>query len=158
MTALVVYDSVYGNTERVARAIAAALEGEARAVAAISTADIERCSLLVVGSPTQGGRPTPAVAEFLKKLPAKSVRGKDVAAFDTRVSSADSGFAMRLLLRVLDYAAPRIAKAVREKGGHLLAQPEGFLVTGKEGPLKEGEEERSRAWAQTLAAARTPAV
>ena len=153
MTGLVVYDSVYGNTERIARAIGAALDGEIRAVASVSAEDVQGCSMLVVGSPTQGGRPTAPIADLLKRLPPDSIRGRGVAAFDTRMSAADSGFAMRLLLRVLDYAAPRIAKVLRAKGGNLLAEPEGFLVEGKEGPLKEGEEERAAAWARSLKAA-----
>ncbi len=156
MTALVVYDSVYGNTERIARAIGATLEGEARAVANVSPHDVERCSLLVVGSPTQGGRPTPAIAGLLKDLREDSVRGKHFAAFDTRISAASSGVAMRLLLRTLGYAAPRIAKSLRDRGGQLLTEPEGFIVDGKEGPLRLGEEARASTWAAALTA-RLPA-
>jgi hypothetical protein len=49
-------------------------------------------------------------------------------------------------------AAPRIATALQGKGGRLATVPEGFTVTGKEGPLKEGEMERAIAWGKEIAA------
>jgi len=36
------------------------------------------------------------------------------------------------------------------KSGTQVVEPEGFIVEGKEGPLKEGEVERAAAWAKTL--------
>ena len=48
------------------------------------------------------------------------------------------------------YAASTIITALKKKGGNLLALPEGFLVTGEQGPLKEGELERAVAWARQI--------
>jgi hypothetical protein len=45
------------------------------------------------------------------------------------------------------YAANTIASTLKKKGGQLLVPPEGFLVTGEQGPLKEGELERAARWA-----------
>ena len=65
MKALIVYDSVYGNTEKVARAIGEAMtpSGEVKVLRAGDTNSSELASvgLLIVGSPVHGGRPTPAV-------------------------------------------------------------------------------------------------
>ena len=70
-------------------------------------------------------------------------KGKSVAAFDTRFELESQGVGLRLLMSVIRYAAPRLAKALEKKGGKLVAEPEGFIVENKEGPLKEGELERA---------------
>jgi len=98
--------------------------------------------LLIVGSPTQGGRPTPAIQDFLDKIAKPTIRGINVAAFDTRFSTK--------LVKIFGYAAARIADSLKKNGGTLLGSPEGFFVTGKEGPLKEGELERAANWAKVI--------
>lgn len=154
MKALVVYDSVYGNTEKIARAIAAAVissDGvKVLRVGEANPSELESIDLLIVGSPTQGGTPTAAVKEFLRNIPVNALRDIGVIAFDTRLSATDHGVALRLLLGILDYAAGRIAGSLQGKGGYLVAPPEGFIVEGKEGPLKEGELERASAWATRI--------
>jgi len=145
MKAMVVYDSLYGNTEKLARAIGGAIGDEARVVRAgdVSLSELESVDLLVVGSPTQGGRPTPATRDFLDKVSKSAVESVNVAAFDTRVTSRWAA--------VFGYAAGRIAKSLKRKGGTLVASPEGFFVEGTEGPLKDGELERADAWAKRIA-------
>jgi flavodoxin I len=144
MKALIVYDSVYGNTEKIARAIAEAVtpSGEVKVLGAgeADPSELESTELLIVGSPTHGGRPTPAVQNFLKKVP--KLQGVNVAAFDTRITAK--------LVKVFGYAAGRIANNLKKKGGNLIASPEGFFVTGGQGPLKEGELERAADWAKGI--------
>jgi flavodoxin I len=146
MMAIVIYDSVYGNTEKIARAIAEGISVDTRAVRPdeVSPDDMKSIDLLIVGAPTQGGRPTPPIREFLKKIPASVVKGNNVAAFDTRISAKWVG--------IFGYAAGKIAKSLKKMGGNLLANPEAFFVTGTEGPLKEGEVERAGAWVKQLIA------
>ena len=144
--ALIVYDSLHGNTEKIARAIAASLapSGEAKALRA-GEADIsalESIDLLIVGSPTQGGRPTPAIQDFLNRVSEPAIRGIGVAAFDTRISTRWVG--------IFGYAAGKIAGSLKTKGGTLILPPEGFFVKGTEGPLKEGELERAASWAREI--------
>ncbi|RIK37383.1 MAG: hypothetical protein DCC55_24455 [Chloroflexi bacterium] len=151
MNTLVVYDSAYGNTEKVARAIAEAFApphavtvlraGETNATA------LESIDLLIVGSPTQGGRPTPAIQEFVNQIPSGALADVNVAAFDTRISAQERGIGLRILMRLLGFAAGRIANSLQAKGGRLAAPPEGFIVEDKEGPLREGELERAAGWA-----------
>jgi len=147
MKALVVYDSVYGNTEEIARAIGEAITGEVKVVRAgeASPSDLESIDLLVVGAPTQGGRATPAVNQFLDRVAEPAIKGVNVAAFDTRLSKRWVG--------VFGYAAGRIASSLKKKGGTLAAEPEGFFVEGTKGPLKEGELERAAGWAKGIASA-----
>ncbi|MGD2144155.1 MAG: flavodoxin family protein [Anaerolineae bacterium] len=154
MKAMVVYDSVHGNTERVAQAIGRAL-GSAEQVETRRLADVEpellmALDVLVAGSPTHAFQPTPATKEFLKSIPAGGLEGVSVAAFDTRLS-VDSPV-LGILVKVFGYAAKPIANRLRNKGGELVAPPEGFIVEGTEGPLREGELERAADWARRVAA------
>jgi len=144
MKALVVYDSVYGNTEKIARAIGGAIAGEVRVLRAseVNPSELKSIDLLIVGSPTQGGRPTKAIQDFLGKLPDTAIKGLNVAAFDTRLSTK--------LVGIFGYGAGRIADTLKRKGGVLTLPPEPFFVKSREGPLKEGELERAAAWAKRI--------
>jgi len=146
MKALIVYDSVYGNTEKIARAIAEAItqpdEVKVLRAGEADPSELASIDLLIVGSPTHGGRPMPAVQEFLNKVTQPSLEGINVAAFDTRIQTK--------LVGVFGYAAGRIANNLKKKSGTLIASPEGFFVTGGKGPLKEGELERAAAWAKGM--------
>ena len=148
MKALILYDSVYGNTEQIARAIAEAIappdEAKVLRAAEANPSEMASIDLLVVGSPTHGGRPTPAVQDFLNKMAPQSLKGTKVAVFDTR--------AMSKFAKIFGNAAGRIAGQLTKKGGVLIVRPEGFFVTGTKGPLKEGESERAAAWAKGIMA------
>ncbi len=143
MNALIVYDSQFGNTERIAQAIADALReaGPVRAVRAseANPGALAGVDLLVVGSPTQAWRPMPSVRSFLESL--GSLGGLAVAAFDTRLGGPSL---------LTGSAARAIAKVLSGKGASLLVPPESFIVTGREGPLKEGELGRAAAWARQI--------
>lgn len=155
MKALVVYDSVFGNTEQIARAVAAALGAEALRATGVQSEHLAGVQLLIAGSPTRGFRPTPVISNWLKSIPAQSLQGVRVAAFDTRISMADPSVPgiLRFMVKIFGYAAKPIADRLVKKGGELAAPPEGFIVTASEGPLKEGELERAGAWAGRLVAA-----
>jgi len=144
MNALVVYDSRYGNTERIARAIADTLSGfgQARAVRAGETnsRQLAGADLLILGSPTQGWRPTTGMQSFLDSMPS-GLSGLSVASFDTRFQWPSL---------VTGSAARRMAGKLRKMGTRLLLPPESFFVSGTEGPLKEGETERATDWARLV--------
>lgn len=156
MKALVIYDSAYGNTERIAIAVGQAL-GEDTRVERVDDAnwdDLNDYDLVVVGSPTQAGRPTPEVKAFLKNIPAGSLKGVEVTGFDTRIDSRTQGFMLRTFMGFLGYAGGRIARQLEAKGGRLVKQPHGFFVQDKDGPLSEGELERASDWASSIARAK----
>lgn len=154
MKVIIVYDSAYGNTEKVARAIAGALKSQAEVellrVSEAGAEKLKEAQLVVVGSPTQGFSPTKAIQALLNSLPANVLKGVSVAAFDTRMVLEDTKGFPRWMLRFAGFAAPRVAQALKKKGGILVAPPEGFIVMGKEGPLKDGEMERAAEWAKDL--------
>jgi flavodoxin len=154
MKVLIVYDSVYGNTEKIAKSIAGAFDPPAevrlyRAAEAIPD-EVKGVDLFVVGAPTQGFRATEPVRKFLENLAKGSLKGIPVAAFDTRIPEKEVPGAFRFVIKMGGYAAPRIADALKKKGGSLLLDPAGFVVRGKEGPLADGEIERAADWAKSI--------
>ncbi len=155
MKAIVIYDSQFGNTEKIAQAIRDALSdtAETRLMRASSVAprDLMAADLLVVGSPTQRFHAIEPVDRFLKGA---SLHGIHAAAFDTRFDMNDvDSRTLRLAVKVAGdsaYAAPRIAAVLEKAGATMVATPEGFIVTDTEGPLREGELERAAEWARGL--------
>jgi flavodoxin len=154
LKALVVYDSKFGNTEKIARAIGEAITplGEAKVVKAAdaNVSELSSIDFLIVGSPTHAGRATRAVKEFLRRIPANALENVRVASFDTRFSAKDKGLGPRIVLGIFRYAGGRIANILEYKGGYLATEPEGFVVENSEGPLKKGELERAATWAKGL--------
>ena len=138
MKTIIFYDSLYGNTEKIAQAIGDSLTGEVDVmrVGDVKVSVLKTFDLLIVGSPVHGGRATPNVDALFKQLPAHALEGKRVAAFDTRFEAVEQGIGLRILMRAIRYAADRIAKELVKKGGRLVAEPEGFIVEQKAGPLK----------------------
>ena len=153
MKTLVLYDSVFGNTAQVAKAIAAAL-GEDTGLHKVDEASLEMLNgveLLVVGSPTRGFKPTEATANFLKSIPAGALNDVRVAAFDTRVDVREvNSKVLTFMVNIFGYAAKPVADKLKSKGGKPVGTAEGFIVLDREGPLKEGELERAAAWAKGL--------
>lgn len=160
MKAVVVYESLWGNTAAVAGAIAQGLGPEAKAVstAQASAEELAGADLVVAGGPVFGfqlssermrqsirdrpesGAPAPDLSgpplrAWLEALPPGI--GK-CAAFDTRVRGP------------FGKGAPTVAEGLQAKGYQLVARPEGFIVTGKYGPLRKGELERATRWGTEL--------
>src|SRR5947208_8525330 len=162
MNAIVVYESIYGNTRAVAEAIAAGLK-DAKVVSihqAVSQAT--KVDLLVVGGPTHvhgltskrsrsvaaegahdhlepDAADQPGLRDWLADLP--RVTNVQAAAFDTR-AHGPSPFT--------GAASHGIARRLRRHGYGVL-ETESFVVESTEGPLAEGELERARAWGAKLA-------
>ncbi len=160
MKALVVYDSEFGNTEIVARAIGEVLgsdgEVDVRRVSDVQPEAFMGLDVLVVGSPTQQFNPTKATTSFLKGIPKNGLSGTKVAAFDTRltVEEIEETAVLAFFVRIFGYAAKPIGNTLKKKGGELAIPPEGFLVQGMKGPLVEGELERAEAWAREIITAK----
>lgn len=168
MKAVVVYESVWGNTAAVARAIAEGIGPEARAVTtdAASPELLAAAELIVAGAPVMGfslpsdqmrdnvarsetGGPPPDLAHpslrsWLEALPA--AKGRPAAAFETRIWWSPRG------------ATGDIEERLRRAGYRIGAKAQKYVVKDKYGPLKEGEIERARAWGRTLAETLAPAA
>ena len=151
MLTVVIYDTKFGNTEKIARAIAsgAATFGSVRVMDTTEAAQpfAERPDLLIVGGPTQSRGLSPAMRGFVNALP-ESLQGIPATSFDTRY---------RLATWLAGSAASEAAKRLRKAGGRLVAPPESFFIArgGRielQG-LEPGELERAEAWGHTVGAA-----
>lgn len=151
MKALVVYDSVFGNTEKVAQTMGEALGAQALRVGDVKAEHVTGLDVLVVGSPTRAFSPTPAIKRWVSGLPSRSLQGVKVAAFDTRMAIEDvnNGF-LTFMVKIFGYAAKPIGDRLVRKGGDLVLSLEGFYVKGSEGPLKDGELERAADWVREI--------
>ena len=155
MKVLIVYDSVFGNTEQIAQAIGNSLGSkenvEILRVSEVKPEQLIGLELLIVGSPTRVFKPTKAIMNFLNKIPLNVLKGVKVAAFDTRISTADvNSRLLNILVKLFGYAAKPIAYKLEKKGGSLIIPPEGFFVIDSKGPLKDGELERAADWAKQI--------
>lgn len=161
MKTLIIYDSAYGNTEKIANAIGTAIGlvignalGDPQPVQTLRVNNVKPeqltgLDLLIVGAPTQRFRTTSTMTDFLKSIPANGLKGVRVAAFDTRLSLNDiESSAFRLIIKTGGFAAKHIADRLKKSGGDLILPPEGFLVKDMEGPLLDGELERAADWAR----------
>jgi hypothetical protein len=165
MLALVMYESMFGNSEQVARAaaegIARCIDVEVRDVAAWAPGNIpDDVDLLVVGGPThafslsrpgtredairQGagqGLTSTGLREWLAGV--SDLRGLPYATFDTRVTR---------VRHVPGSAARSAARMLRRRHGRIVVPAESFYVNDVAGPLAEDELARARAWGERVGA------
>jgi flavodoxin I len=149
---MVIYDSVFGNTAKIAKAIGEALgDAPVKKISEVSKADLENVKILFVGSPTRAFNPTPAVKDFLKELKKGTLEGVKATAFDTRIplDKAEPAF-LRFMIRMFGYADTKIVKRLEKAGAEIALDSEGFGVKDTEGPLADGELERAKAWAKKI--------
>ena len=155
MKALIIYESFFSNTEKIAKVIGegfdSSVEVNVRKVSNVKFEQLKGIDLLIVGAPTRAFRPSPGIAKFLKSIPAKSLQGVKAASFDTRIALEDIKLRfLKTMVKLFGYAAEPISKKLRKKGAEIIAEPEGFCVNDTEGPLKENELQRARDWAKIL--------
>lgn len=176
MRAVVVYESLFGNTRRIAEAVAAGIEDgdpgavvELDPVSAARPEDVRTADLLVVGGPTHMHGMTSAVSRRMgvkgeQKSAAKAgtavavepgVEGPGLRDWLPTLSAPDPGsraaaFDTRAASRMAGGAAHGISRRLRRLGYELASPPEGFVIEDTQGPLREGELERARQWAAAL--------
>lgn len=161
MKAVVVYESLWGNTAAVAREIAAGLGGETRALnTAEATAEaIDGVDLIVAGAPVFAFHlSSDRAREDIRRNPGMDAPPPDLSHPSLRswldALPAGHGFSAAFDTQVpgpFGKGAPAIAKELEAKGFTRLAEPTGFMVKGKYGPHRPGELERARAWGAELA-------
>ncbi len=153
MKALIIYDSLYGNTKLLAEAMVQVFPPDSAEALAVDTADLsglKAIDLLVVGSPTHGGRPKTELQAWLDKIPEGALKNIKLAVFDSRFLEKEQKLPLRLLMKTIGYAAPRLARILESKGGTIIAPPQGFIVTKMKGPLQTGELDRAQAWIKEI--------
>jgi hypothetical protein len=169
--ALVIFESMFGNTRTIAEAVAEGLSSrfvtDLVETSLAPTRIAEEVSLVVVGGPThafgltrartrqdaaaQTDEPLVSPAGGIREWLASAERPErriGAAAFDTRIDKP----------RVPGSAARGAEKRLRRLGFRLVAEPESFYVSETKGPLVPGEVQRARRWAQQVAARSAPLV
>ncbi len=163
MKAIVVYESLWGNTAAIARAIAAGIGPDAQVLSTAQAAPdvLAGADLIVAGAPLFAFRlPTDDIRETIRKKAASFAAPPDLshpalrawletvpagrgrsAAFETRMWFSPGG------------ATGAILQGLKKAGYAPLARGKRFRVMGMTGPLKSGETDRARAWGETLARA-----
>jgi flavorubredoxin len=159
MKAVVVYESHWGNTAAIARAIGEGIGPETQVLATdeASPEVVSEADLLVAGAPLMGFRlPTdqmlmqvarqgdserppdlthPSMRSWLAELPA---RHGFHAAFETKIRWSPGG------------ATAAIEHELERTGSRLLSPSQRFVVKGQHGPLRQGELEKAREWGEEL--------
>ena len=155
MAKMIIYDSFFGNTEKIAKAIGSTIGNEKQVmvnrVGEVKPEQLKDLELLIVGSPTRAFRPSPAITDFLNRVPENYLNGIKVTAFDTRMPMNDKvpGI-LKFFAKLFGYASKPIADKLVNKGGTLMTEPEGFFVESSEGPLVRGELKRAGEWAKMI--------
>ncbi len=150
MKTLIICDSYFGNTQKIAEAISNTIpESKLINVKDFKPEYLENIELLIVGSPTRAFSPSENTTAFLKKLP--NLENINIGAFDTGISPNDvSSKILKLFIKLFGYASPKISNALIKKGGNKILEPETFFVQENQGPLKKGEIERAIAWVKKI--------
>ena len=170
MRAVIVYESMFGNTHAIADAVGKGLEPMLEVVVVpLAEAGRERlgdADLLVVGGPTHfHGMSRPRTRKWAAAVAQKpsndlvldrDAEGPGVRAWlmslghgHTKVAAFDTRF--NGLAGLTGRASKAISRKLRKHGFEVVAKPESFLVDSKH-HLEPGEEARAQDWGKRLAA------
>ncbi|MDO9545182.1 MAG: flavodoxin domain-containing protein [Pelolinea sp.] len=141
MKALVIYDTNYGNTKKIAKIVAGKLWKDTKliSIADLKKKDLKGVEVLIVGCPVIGWNPTDKISQFLTGLKDNELQGVKAASFDTRMK-----------LFFFTDAAKKISKELSRAGTTIIARSQDFYVQKVEGPLRAGEKERAIVWAADI--------
>ena len=160
MKAIVVYESLWGNTAAIARAIAAGLGPDAKALTTDAAGEqiVRDADLIVAGAPVLGfALPTDGMRDSVARTEAGAPKPPDLSHPSLRswLDSIPPGHARAAAFETRIWWSPRgatgdIEKKFASAGYQPIAKAQKFVVRGKYGPLRDGELERARAWGASL--------
>ena len=148
MKGIVIYDTSYGNTQKIAETITETLKESGIEVDLFDVKNVKKLSrkdysFLVFGSPTRFGTMSLTIRSFLGKVKEEEWTNKPFTAFDTEnpenIENKEGS------------AAEKIAEKLKDKKMNELLPVLKAVVLGQKGPLKEGEIERTKDYARDLA-------
>jgi flavodoxin len=136
--AIIVYESVYGNTKKIAEAISKGinkLEGVecvVKKTGEIHTDDLCDFDAIILGCPNHNQGPALNLVKFIERASIVHLKAKIGAAFDTYTGGNK------------DVAVTKLENKIREKlAGIELVSSLSSKVTGRKGPLADDEESRA---------------
>jgi len=134
--ATVIYHTKFGNTEKIAKALASGMEKQGVKVDCIKVEEVDinrlgEYDLLAIGGPTHVHGVSELMKVFLEKLRSLEIKGKKAFAFDTKLKAWWAGS-----------AGKGIEKKLKKMRMNIVKPHSSAIVTGREGPLEEGMEEK----------------
>jgi flavodoxin len=141
MNVLIIFDSNFGNTKKLAETIAEKFGMDTRVlhVSDYNARELKDVKLIIVGSPVNGWRPTDKIRNFLAGFSEGQLKGIKAASFDTKMKSFIAGDASK-----------KISRKLKKAGAEIIVEPQSFIVKGSKGPLFEGEIEKAERWAALI--------
>jgi flavodoxin len=138
--AAVIYDSNFGNNEKLAKALSAGLERAGVHVDLLKIGEfnhtkIQDYELICLGGPTHITRTSQNMRDFLDEIKKVNLRGKKGFCFGTRMDS-------RMNIFDINGSAKKIEGKLRRRGLKMVKEAVNVIVEGREGPLAEGSENR----------------
>jgi flavodoxin I len=145
MKALIVYDSLYGNTQEAAQAIADSLRNNGVSTACVQIGHFTdnallNCDMLILGSPTHYWNPTKQMNDFLKQLSRLRLNIRYASCFCTKLNNSMSGS-----------AASKMGISLRKLRFTMVIKPLDLFVKSVKGPLQQGELQTSQRYAEAIA-------
>ena len=141
MNACVIFDTRYGNTQKIAESFEKGLKAAGIQTVCMNAKDVvvdslKQYDLICIGAPTEAFSASKPMKEFLGKLKSADLSAKYCFAFDTKLDSRFSGSAAKF-----------IENELKNLGLQIIAPRESAIVFSVKTPargasLKEGEEKR----------------
>ena len=152
MKGIVIYDTSYGNTKKIAETIAETLK---EAEIEVDLFHVKKAKLdgkdydfMIIGSPTKWGTMSFTMKRFMGKIKNEEWASKPFAAFDTelpdnieKTETEDKDWS----------AAEKISRKLAEKNMKEILPVFKAVVLEKKGPIKDGEIERTKGYTKELA-------
>lgn len=134
--AIVLFDTKFGNTERIAKALALGIEKQGIDVDCVNVENVQidklsEYDLIAIGGPTHGFGMSEPTKRFIKKLESLNLRNKSAFAFDTKTGS-----------RFWGSAAKGIEKRLKKLGLNVVKPYASAIVKGLKGPLEDDMERK----------------
>ena len=129
--ALILYDSIHGNTKKVAMSLSRGLEAggiyvDSHSIQDFNTIELNNYDVIGIGGPTHFHGASKAMKSFLSKIKHLKMENKQGFAFETKAD-----------FRLAGSAAKRIIRYLRKMKIKIIHSTISGLVVDKEGPLQE---------------------
>ena len=152
---IVVYESKYGNTKRVAEAIIegmkeiTGIEASVRERKSVDPKELRNYDAILIGSPNHRGNALHGILGFIGKVGKLKLEGKPLAVFDTYRGVYDRAKASQFQIAIKKMEKRLIVKVPSMK---LVSPGLSIMVQGKEGPITEGELPKAKEFGARFAA------
>jgi len=143
MRVLIVYESKYGNTKKVAETIGEGIteagnKTDVKHVKEVEKETVKDFDILLIGSPTYVGSHAKSIKKFIKSLGDLSLKGKSFAVFDTQMGGTGGGFLRNTIKKLEEQIEKTIPDLEKLTTGLQVG------VKGIKGPLSDGELSRCK--------------